>query len=72
MTLAAYIRLEVHSVVRHRNALLAFNSSSPLLYYNVHMLSISTQRTSPRIKVIQSSVDKVSPIVNSEYLVSWK
>lgn len=68
LALAARIRLEVHSIGAPHDALLAVASSSPLLHYNIHMLSISTQRrASPRMKVIQSSVDKAIPIVYSEY-----
>lgn len=68
VAVAAKVRSEIHSADGHHNAFLVFDSSFPLLLYSVHMMNISTQRRiSPRIKGIQSSVDKAIPIVHSKY-----
>ena len=78
LALASHMKVEVPSAGRHHNALLAFDSPSSLLCYNIHMLSIRTQRrSSPRIKLIQSLADRAIPIDNSKYpnikwMMNWR
>lgn len=52
----------------------AYHSLSSLLCCNMHMLRIRTQRrSSPRVKLIQSSADKAIPINNSIYPnIKWR
>lgn len=74
LTFAAQMKMEVSSAGGHHNVPLASHSLSSLLCCNIDMMRIRTQRrSSPRVKLIQSSADKAIPIDNSIYPnIKWR